>query len=198
MENLMTKNHGKKKAARALKNANPALTYPAARRLVHGQPRTTSQPIYNPSDFDSIDRVLKATMIGSEDDLIGQKLTNIADGNGFYVELDDALAEITIDHVVMFRDWTANHDVHEVYEGGGQVGECQIEAVLEYSATISRQDFAAASPPVPWSVSDPNWSPTHILVTGNLAAELSYHFEYGGSGSVEHFVFHGLSFIDSV
>lgn len=194
--NLMVKGHRKKKAARALKKANPDLTHPEARRLVHGQPRATAQPAYNPFNLDTIDSVLEATMIGSEDDLIGQALTNIPNGVGFYVNLDPELDDITIDHVVVFRDWTATHDVHEVYEGGGQVGECRIEAVLEYSATIASADYYAAPASVTWSVSDPTWSSTHILVTGHLDAELIYHFEYS-SESVEYFAFQGLTHIDA-
>ncbi|ORM37799.1 hypothetical protein [Williamsia sp. 1135] len=136
-------------------------------------------------------------MTGSEDDLLGQELTNIPAGSAFFVDLDEELGDITVDQVVEFREWTAIHDVHETYEGGGQVGECSIEATLEYSATIAKADYYAAPASATWAVSDPHWSPTHILVTGHFDAELTYHFQATTAESLEDFTLHGLSRIDN-
>lgn len=198
MEKTMVKGHRKKQAARALRKSNPDLTQPEARRLVSGQPRHSLVDLVDPADLErDLGSVLTDTMVGSEDELLGQELTTIPDGSAFHADLDEELGDITIDQVVQFHDWTATHDIHDTFEGGGQVGDCSIEATLEYSASIAKADYYAAPASVTWTVSDPHWSPTHVLVAGYFEAELIYHFQVSDGASVEYFKLQGLSRIDS-
>jgi len=169
----MTRNHNRKRRARAYKAEHPGVTYPEALR----RSKVPSAPTAGVPRL-SLQAVLSAAAQGDRQ-LMDHELDVSLDygPTAFYVDLGREIEEGPVD-----VDWvevdstTMDYDVSEEYDDGTSVGEVRVTATADWSACVYKPTYYGAPSTVSWDVVDHDWNDHYVRVAGQLTVELVYEF----------------------
>ena len=111
-------------------------------------------------------------------------LTGSGEAAHFDVTLDREIDEPTV--LEVWPDLAAlSLDIHEVFEGGTEIGEASVEVEISYEATVVKED--CDRPNANWTVVDEEYGDDKVLVSGQFEAEMTFSFviDDGGVQSIE-------------
>lgn len=135
----------------------------------------TEPPLDLPSRTDQIGASIDAAC----QNLVGSELFDHLD-----VMLDRELDEPTA--LEVWPDLTTlSLDIHEVFEGGTEIGEAIVDAEIGYEATVLKED--SDGPNASWTVVDEEYDEDAVLVNGEFVAEMTFSFviDDGGVQAIE-------------
>lgn len=130
-----------------------------------------------PIDLPSRTEQIGASIDAACQNLVGSELFELA--AHFDVTLDREIDEPTV--LEVWPDLaTLTLDIHEVFEGGTEIGEATVDAEIGYEATVLKED--CDRPNASWTVADEEYGDDTVLVNGEFEGEMRFSFVIDGGG----------------
>ncbi|MGF7123278.1 hypothetical protein J2X34_003707 [Rhodococcus sp. BE178] len=176
MEDPMTKNSARKRAARKHKD-QADVSYREGLAMADSEHAAATNPYAElAEEFKSVTELLREAVDGDTQLTEHELAVDEGAGHAFEVTIPE-VTEGPIDVVAVTHDLaTLIVDEHEEFDGGTTIGEVRVEADVEWEACVYRADYSGASDDVPWNVIDTDWNDHYVRVSGTLRAELIYHY----------------------
>ncbi len=129
-----------------------------------------------------IDLPNRAEQIGASIDAVCQNLVGgeLFEPGGLF----DVTLEPELDEPTLWEVWpnlaTLCLDIHEVFEGGTEIGQATVDADITYEATVLAEDCDRAK--ASWTIVDEEHGDDTVLVNDEFVAEMTFSFVIDAGG----------------